>query len=878
MSAQGVTHRFLPPPRTWRRASTATVTGAVVAGLLVLSPGQAQAAGTTYTVNNAAGCSDTAPTGATPPYTGPYCTINAAYKAAASGDTISVSPGTYNERVDVAKSITLVAPSGATVDGSGATPLLYGFKVGAPNVVVDGFTFTNQTASTSAAGVFVDGTTALGANSAVVRNVTVTGAGGNGIRVTSASSVTITHVTVSGSTRVGVLLQGASNSTVSSSAAFNNQREGVSIQGGSGDVVENVTTHDNANLDGTGTRLAPGINVTNWVPSAGAAAVPASNITVQRNVSYNNDDSGIQVYGGSQNITVRRNLVYANGDHGIDFSMASTGTVVSNTALNNFTAGINIESDALGAGALATVSDNLAANNGNGDGSGTPLRTRGDIRVDAPSVAAGSQIDNDLVFDSTGQTVLTWGTITYPTLDAFHKDVPNQEVHGLQGDPKLDAGHAPGVGSPAIDAANVNATGFTGNDLNGNAPVDDPTVADTGTGSPSYADLGAIEQTNVPKPPANQPPTATLTATPSSITAGGTVTLDASGSTDADGTIASYAFDCGATGVTPTGTGSKVTCTYPTAGSYTGKVTATDDKGGTGSATAAVTVNPASTGGGGGGGGGGPVNASPTASLTTSPSSPTAGGTVTLDASGSTDSDGTIAAYAFECGATGVTPTGAGSKVTCSYPATGSYTAKVTVTDNQGATGSATAVVTVGESATAPTAALVGGRVRQGEPIRIDARGSHANGGATILSYTFRCAGHVVGPKAGARAVCIFRHRGIHRVWVKVTDSHGMTDRAMARVRVRRGVPPVAQLSLSTNTVSVGNRVIAFAGSSTGSRWSYVKDVRFVCGNGQRSRWRESMTYRCRFDQPGRYIVTVVVRNTLGLRDRASEVVRVRRG
>jgi hypothetical protein len=182
----------------------------------------------------------------------------------------------------------------------------------------------------------------------------------------------------------------------------------------------------------------------------------------------------------------------------------------------------------------------------------------------------------------------------------------------------------------------------------------------------------------------------------------------------------------------------------------------------------------------------------------------------------------------------------------------------------------------VGQGTAGPTAALVGGRVRQGERIRIDARGSHANGDATLVSYTFRCAGHRIGPKAGARAVCSFRHRGIHRVWVKVTDSNGMTDRAVARVRVRRGVLPVARLSLSANTVSVGDRAVAFAGSSTGSRWSAIKDVRFVCGNGQRSHWRESMTYRCRFDQAGRYRVVVVVRNTLGLRDRASEVVRVR--
>jgi len=178
----------------------------------------------------------------------------------------------------------------------------------------------------------------------------------------------------------------------------------------------------------------------------------------------------------------------------------------------------------------------------------------------------------------------------------------------------------------------------------------------------------------------------------------------------------------------------------------------------------------------------------------------------------------------------------------------------------------------------APTAALTGGRVRQGEPIRISARGSHANGGATIVSYTFRCAGHVIGPKLRPRAACTFRHRGIHRVWVTVTDSNGRTDRAVARVRVVRGRAPVARLSLSADTISAPGSVLAFAGRSHGSQWSSLKDVRFVCGNAQHSRWRDNMTYRCRFDQPGRYTVTAVVRNTLGIRARASQEIWVRRG
>jgi PGF-pre-PGF domain-containing protein len=52
---------------------------------------------------------------------GDYSTIDAAVENASTGATIEVRPGTYRGTVDVSKSITLVAPNGATLDG-GVTP------------------------------------------------------------------------------------------------------------------------------------------------------------------------------------------------------------------------------------------------------------------------------------------------------------------------------------------------------------------------------------------------------------------------------------------------------------------------------------------------------------------------------------------------------------------------------------------------------------------------------------------------------------------------------------------------------------------------------------------------------------------------------------
>jgi PKD repeat protein len=108
------------------------------------------------------------------------------------------------------------------------------------------------------------------------------------------------------------------------------------------------------------------------------------------------------------------------------------------------------------------------------------------------------------------------------------------------------------------------------------------------------------------------------------------------------------------------------------------------------------------SGGGSGGGGSGsaapPQNSPPTASFTATPASGTAPLTVQFDASASTDSGGSIAAYSWSFGDNSA----AGSGVTTShvFQAAGTYTVTLTVTDNLGATGSTTRQVSVSQTAT----------------------------------------------------------------------------------------------------------------------------------------------------------------------------------
>ena len=159
--------------------------------------------------------------------------------------------------------------------------------------------------------------------------------------------------------------------------------------------------------------------------------------------------------------------------------------------------------------------------------------------------------------------------------------------------------------------------------------------------------------------------------------------FDGSGSSDSDGTVASYAWDFGdsksSTDATPSHT-------FDAAGTYSVKLTVTDNDGATDSVTKDVTVAAH-------------VNAKPVADFTQTCTDLDC----SFDASASSDSDGTIASYAWDFGDSSAA--GSGKSPTHSYSAAGTYSVKLTVIDNDGATDSKTASVTVTAAAAGPIAA-----------------------------------------------------------------------------------------------------------------------------------------------------------------------------
>ena len=107
-------------------------------GLIIFAT-SAVAAAATLTVGNASSL----------PCTGTYSTISAAVAAALPGDTIQVCPGTYNELVQVNKTLTILGAQSGVDARTRAVPVTSesvvsngdgDFQILADKVVIDGFT------------------------------------------------------------------------------------------------------------------------------------------------------------------------------------------------------------------------------------------------------------------------------------------------------------------------------------------------------------------------------------------------------------------------------------------------------------------------------------------------------------------------------------------------------------------------------------------------------------------------------------------------------------------------------------------------------------------------------------------------------------------
>ncbi len=333
---------------------------------------------------------------------------------------------------------------------------------------------------------------------------------------------------------------------------------------------------------------------------------------------------------------------------------------------------------------------------------------------------------------------------------------------------------------------------------------------------------------------ANQPPTARITSSATFLS----VAFDGSTSTDPDGQVVSYAWTFGDG---TTGTGATPAHLYPAAGTYPVTLTVTDDDGATAVASSSVTVL---------------ANTAPSAGFTTT----TSGLSVSADAASSADTDGTIASYAWEFGDG---TNGSGSTVTHAYAEEGTYTVRLTVTDDQGATGTTTHDVTVVRPPNQPPSAAFSSSVSFLD-VALDASASTDPDGS-IASYAWDFGDGATG--TGTTASHTYAAAGEYDITLTVTDDRGGSTTLTKRIAVAANQAPVARLATSVNRL-----VVTADGTASTDADGTVASYAWDFGDGSTG---IGSTTSHTYAADGTYTVTLTVTDGQGASDSASTSVTV---
>jgi hypothetical protein len=327
----------------------------------------------------------------------------------------------------------------------------------------------------------------------------------------------------------------------------------------------------------------------------------------------------------------------------------------------------------------------------------------------------------------------------------------------------------------------------------------------------------------------NEPPTVTLKASPNPVVYGNPVTLDASGSSD-DGRISVYKWSTFDQLRDLTELGPTVTRTFdvPNGGTVSPSVTLTDDEGDSATGSVDVEVVPA-----------GP-NRLPVASIEVE-DDPVETGRATHFTGHWTD-DGRIVRAEWDVdGQAGFevdaqVPRGdIDHRTQFTYLDPGPYDVSFRVTDDRGGQATALVHIVVVPMNQAPVAVLsipsTPGGFRVGQPITLDARESHDDGG--IVTYRFDLDDdrnfEFLDPETDGLATATFATAGDHEVGVRVFDAQGLRDDVYATVHVVEGRAAVATAARRARPVRFRARL-----SATPAAGAKVRVVRR--GNVQRVR------------------------------------------
>jgi len=288
---------------------------------------------------------------------------------------------------------------------------------------------------------------------------------------------------------------------------------------------------------------------------------------------------------------------------------------------------------------------------------------------------------------------------------------------------------------------------------------------------PNANEISMIVQNATLIPPAaNQPPQPSFQIS-GDLKANRSITFDASASTDPDGQIVSYKWDFGDG---EKGDGVVVQHVYSKGGTYTVLLTVTDDKGASSPLSRTIEIEKVE------------VQNLPPIPVMVIAGNQVVGESINFDASSSSDPDGQIVSYEWDFGDGGSSDKKVISHI---YTSEGSYTVKLTVTDDKGSSVTARKdLVISGKPERPPTASFkIEGNLVAGEEIVFDASSSSDPDGR-IVSYEWDFGDGIT--LSGQRVVHSYLSPGQYLVKLVVKDDAGLSAQAVQEIRISAKLEP----------------------------------------------------------------------------------------
>ncbi|MER6126384.1 PKD domain-containing protein [Streptomyces sp. NPDC001795] len=296
----------------------------------------------------------------------------------------------------------------------------------------------------------------------------------------------------------------------------------------------------------------------------------SSDVIVSRNWISSGYAYGVRVEPGAARVTATTNVVTTPRQGGIVATGTSGADVTSNTVTAPCATGISLDGGSSGA-----LENNVVVSTGAQQSATCPAPTAPLYAVSADSAG---QVTGDYNVAANGigpsarpRPEYSWADAPYATTAAL-RDATGQGAHDIDGLNAPSALTAPYEHSPFIDSADADAPGELTTDINGAPRVDDPLVADTGTGTTTHPDRGAVERQDTIAVPADDMPSPASGVAPFVTSVR---TDDATTSWGKPVTTYSVDFGDGSAPVTAAA-GPPITHTYATPGTYAATITVTD--------------------------------------------------------------------------------------------------------------------------------------------------------------------------------------------------------------------------------------------------------------------------------------------------------------